>query len=134
MKNLYLMLLISLLIINSCSDSSTNPTGEPYVRIYYIIPNPDGNDDYNEEFCIRNTSEVFFKGAGETYYIKDREGVKWDLDLGNLMPGQTQVFKSYKSAQLLNSGDTVSLYNTNNQLVQTVSYTNAKDGDTIWVK
>lgn len=130
----YFLVLISVILLYSCNDSSTNSPGEAYVRLYYIIPNPTGNDDYKEEFCLMNTSNELFKGAQESYYIKDNENSKWSLELGTLTPGQKQVVVSDYTARLLNSADTVFLFNTKNQLVQTVSYKDAKDGDTIWVK
>jgi len=73
------------------------------------------------------------------YYIKDDEGVRWNLDsLVKVRPADAQEdgflefeYTSDKVAQLLNSGDTIYLYGRDEVLIQTVSYISSKDGE--WI-
>lgn len=114
------------------------PTGSAgTIRISGLIPNPNGTDDKAEVFFIKNYS------AKETislvgWTVRDEESngtTEWKLDgLGNLAPCQEKMLISDKSAQLLNSGDTVMLYN-GASLVQTVGYGNTVgSGDTVRAK
>jgi hypothetical protein len=107
------------------------------IRISGLIPNPDGTDDRAEVFFVKNYS------AKETislvgWSIRDEESngtVEWKLDaLGTLAPCEEKMLVSDKSAQLLNSGDTVMLYN-GATLIQTIGYgSNVGSGDTVRAK
>lgn len=151
MKPLFILLFI---LLYSCSDSkSTNtpnttkdclgienmPAGfkDIYMRIIAVLPNPTGNDDYNEKFELK-----FFKDSTvdwNSFYIKDDEGTRWNLsDLepqivqnGEAENCKSRIYTSNKVAQLLNSGDKVYLFDFNNILIQTVIFGQTKDGE--WV-
>lgn len=125
---------------NFCIELSTMPDGleGTYVRIVALLPNPQGEDDFNEKFELKsfiNTETDF-----SSYYILDDENVKWELSKLNseAKPSPTfencgtVVFTSDKVAQLLNSGDKVYLYDKDNRLIQTVSYGQSKDGEWIY--
>lgn len=151
MKCLFIAILIMSLF--SCAEDKTTapvisnisnlvsdmPDGTPntYVRIIAILPNPAGEDDYNEKFRVRTYDNLITGFDG--YYIKDDEGTRWNLStLEKVRPTDAQeegfleyVYTSDKTAQLLNSGDIVYLYSSDDMLLQTVSYGQSKDGE--WV-
>lgn len=122
-----------------CSDIETMPEGleGTYVRIVAVLPNPSGNDDYNEKFEIKSFKDSIQNFS--LYYILDDENVRWDLGklnfaiIDNAESGNCRsvIYISDKVAQLLNSGDTIYLYSPDNILIQTVSYGQVKDGE--WV-
>lgn len=119
------LLLITFLILISCSDDLPTKDLElvecndlnympdglegTYVRIVALLPNPQGEDDYNEKFEIKSflQSENDFS----SYYILDDENIKWDLALLNSELKHSPTFEncgsivytSDKTAQLLNS-------------------------------
>lgn len=122
-----------------CTDINDMPEGleGTYVRIVAVLPNPSGNDDYNEKFEIKSFKDSIQNFS--LYYILDDENVRWDLGkldfaiIDNAESGNCRsvIYISDKVAQLLNSGDTIYLYNPDGVLIQTVSYGNVKDGE--WV-
>lgn len=122
-----------------CTDIDDMPEGleGTYVRIVAVLPNPVGNDDYNEKFEIKSFKDSIQNFS--LYYILDDENVRWDLGklnfeiIDNAESGNCRsvIYISDKVAQLLNSGDTIYLYNPDGVLIQTVSYGNVKDGE--WV-
>ena len=148
-----ILLIFAMLLFLSCSDDKTTApivstistnvsqmpdgTNDTYVRIIAILPNPAGEDDYNEKFRIRTYDKSITDLNG--YYIKDDEGVRWNLDsLVKVRPADAQEdgflefeYTSDKVAQLLNSGDTIYLYGRDEVLIQTVSYISSKDGE--WI-
>lgn len=148
-----LLSLTLFLILFSCAEDKTTapiisnisnlvsemPEGTPntYVRIIAILPNPAGEDDYNEKFRIRTYDNLITDF--DSYYIKDDDGIRWNLDtLYKVRPSDAHeegfieyIYTSDKVAQLLNSGDTVFLYSPEGVLIQTVSYGQSKDGE--WV-
>ena len=153
MKILFTVLVI--LLFTSCSEEKTT-TPEPkasefctdidnmpeglegtYVRIVAVLPNPSGNDDYNEKFEIKSFKDSIQNFS--LYYILDDENVRWDLGklnfaiIDNAESGNCRsvIYISDKVAQLHNSGDTIYLYNPDGVLIQTVSYGQSKDGE--WV-
>lgn len=139
MKLLYLLTLI--LILSACGDD--NPAGpkdeNPIsiemkypIRISYVIPNPAGNDNQmQEEFGIINVADSLV--SSNEWVIVDKDNTRWDLS-GEfaIRNNYTFVYKSDKSPQLNNNGDKFYLY-FKNILVQTFEYTNAPDGDTLWL-
>lgn len=141
MRNLALLVTLVLLPL-SCSDKQDSgivPDPKPNVpamplgfrdsvRIVALCPNPIGNDDRAEWFAVANFGpQINLKD----WHISDNEGVRWSLDSINLNRYDTVKITSDKTAQLLNSGDTVSLYN-NSILVQRITYgTEVKEGDTV---
>lgn len=149
----YVILSLSLLLLFSCAEDKTTapvisnisnsvsemPDGTPntYVRIIAILPNPAGEDDYNEKFRVRTYDNLITGFDG--YYIKDDDGIRWNLTtLEKVRPSDAQeegfleyIYTSDKVAQLLNSGDTIYLYSPDDVLIQTVSYGQSKDGE--WV-
>lgn len=123
-----------------CADINNMPNGaeNTYVRIVAVLPNPTGNDDYNERFRVQN----FIKSLQidlDTYKIRDDEGTIWKLsELPKTTSGGSSVdgcqyveYKSDKVAQLLNSGDTIFLYDSDENLIQTFSFGASSDGE--WV-
>lgn len=150
-----LITFLALILVISCSDDKATTEPEPdidttaychdiddmpsglegtYVRIIAVLPNPDGDDDYNEKFRVRSfiEQEIYLDG----YYIKDDEGVRWDIselekELIFNLECRYYNYKSDKVAQLLNSGDTIYLYSPDDVLIQTVNYGVTKDGE--WV-
>ncbi|MFA7327816.1 MAG: hypothetical protein WC121_14200 [Candidatus Kapaibacterium sp.] len=153
MKRILLTFLI--LSLFSCAEDKTTepittniskyitdmPEGNPntYVRIVAVLPNPSGEDDYNEKFRIRTYDNLITDF--DSYYIKDDEGTRWNLaTLEKVRPAEAQedgfleyIYTSDKIAQLLNSGDVVYLYNPEGVLIQTVSYGQSKDGEWVYV-
>lgn len=128
------------LVLDECHEINSMPDGleGTYVRIVALLPNPQGEDDYNEKFEIKSfiLSETDFF----SYYILDDENIKWELAKLNSesKPSPTfencgsVVYTSDKTAQLLNSGDKVYLYDKDNRLIQTISYEQSKDGEWIY--
>ncbi len=107
------------------------------VRISGLVPNPEGADNYREMFFICNyssTRTVSLVG----WAITNKEAAntaEWKLDsLVELGPCEEKLLVSDKGAQLLNSGDTVKLYN-NGVFIQMAGYgSDVKEGDTVRVK
>ena len=121
-----------------CDDINDIPDGlyNTYVRIVAVLPNPDGDDDYAEKFRIKSyDTQIKFI---DDFYIKDDEGVRWDLDKlikdSIVNPNDkeciTYEYTSDKVAQLLNTGDKIYLYK-DELLYQTVTYGQTKSGE--WV-
>lgn len=120
-----------MLLFLSCSQDKTTepittniskyisdmPKGNPniYVRITAILPHPTGYDDYNEKFRVR-TYDNLITDFG-SFYIKDDDDIHWNLaTLDKVRPSDAQEadfleyeYTSDKVAQLLNSGDTISI-------------------------
>ncbi len=122
-----------------CSDVDIMPDGleDTYVRIVGVLPNPDGDDDYNEQFRVKSFLLDSNVDIG-SYYILDDEDVRWDLDeLESSIDYietdncRTITYTSDKVAQLLNSGDVIYLYNKDEVLIQTVSFGAVGSGE--WV-
>jgi hypothetical protein len=153
MKNL-LLIILAILIISCnednptenntpetqyCTDIADMPEGlaNTYVRIVALLPNPKGDDDYNEKFEIRSFKDSIVDFS--SYYILDDENVRWDLSKLNfevVQNGQSEnckslIYTSDKIAELLNGGDIVYLYDSKDRLLQTFEYNSSKDGE--WV-
>ncbi|MFN3196778.1 MAG: hypothetical protein ACE364_12570 [Chlorobiota bacterium] len=148
MKTINLLLLI-LIVLTSCSDDkSTEPNNKfcseinimpqglegTYTRIVGVLPNPEGDDDYTEQFKIRsfllNSTDL------SEYYIHDDENVRWNLselefyvDYEGEDFCRTLTYISDKVAQLLNSGDKIYLYDKNNIKIQSVSFGPSASGE-----
>lgn len=153
MKYILLILLITFTL--SCSDdkSSTEPTDNDtelcsdinimpeglegtYTRIVGVLPNPDGDDDYNEQFRVK--SFLLSSPDISEYYILDDENVRWNLselefftEISDSSDCYYLQYKSDKVAQLLNSGDKIYLYDKNNTKIQTVSFGATASGE--WI-
>lgn len=99
------------------------------LRIVAVMPNPVGNDDYQEYFIVKNFSTrplpLFY-----ACYIKDDENTRWDFEVDTTLWRQCDSFKliSNKVAQLNNQGDKITLFWSENYPLQTITYTNAKEG------
>lgn len=150
MKNI--LFALSLIFLISCSDDKTPPievvdelcpdvyempdgAENTYVRIVEVLPNPSGSDDYAEMFNVKNYSKRIIDL--NTYTIKDDEGTTWKLselqtyESSSSIPYgcQSIVYISDKVAQLLNSGDTVFLYDYEGNLIQTFEFGASTDGE-----
>lgn len=117
------------LVNPECDDISEMPEGleDTYVRIIKLIPNPEGTDDQNEKFILRNYNKTEVEASRFT--IVDVDGIEWKLgDYLNIIGGcQTIEVTSNKSDQLLNSGEIIYLYKDSFK-IQTISYSNASQG------
>ena len=149
MKYLLLALLIS--VTFSCADDkSTKPTNKfcsdidimpeglegTYTRIVGVLPNPDGDDDYTEQFKVK--SFLLNSPDLSEYYILDDENVRWnliDLEFYVDYEGEdfcrTLTYISDKAAQLLNSGDRIYLYDKYDTKIQTISFGATASGE--WI-
>jgi hypothetical protein len=107
-----------------------------YVRIVGVLPNPHGDDDYNEQFRVKsfllNSPDI------SEYYILDDENVRWKLselefstEISDSSDCYYLQYKSDKVAQLLNSGDKIYLYDKDDRLIQTVVFGETDNGQ--WV-
>lgn len=100
------------------------------IRMVSLYPNPAGDDDYSERVTIRNFGDGALSLAG--WMLRDRENVIWDLgSMGSLSSCQEKTYTSDKIAQLLNSGDYISLLAPDSTVVQTVSFGVVKDGEEV---
>lgn len=143
-----LVALLVLLSQHSCTEqnNTTQPTdnnnelfdGMPVgnnnltLRIIALVPNPKGEDDYAENWTLRNFSKSKTVQLSD-YKLVDIEAggnIEWQMN-GSLAPGESITIKSDKTAQLLNSGDEVFLYANDGTLVQSIRYAEANDGDII---
>lgn len=91
------------------------------VLIYEVFPNPVGNDVSGEWIKLYNSSENFINLSG--WKLKDRSGKTFILSNKEIAPKNFLVL-SLKEAKisLNNSGDTLFLYNQNNQLIDKAQY------------
>lgn len=123
-------------LISSCKNTAVEPddhnnsihTHKAIVRISSLLPNPDGEDDYKESFTVKNSGDTTANLTG--WEIKDDENTTWKLT-GVLKEGTSVTLVSEMTAKLLNSGDTVRLLNEKGETIQTVTYSDAKDGQVI---
>lgn len=138
----YLLYILCFIIISCGDDTATNnsnnnnnnlcgkmPIGlvnSDSLRIIALMPNPIGSDDLSEYFILKNfgNSPILLSN----YYIKDKDSVKWNFE--DISINQCDTFKllSDKVAQLLNSGDEVTLFNSSNVPIQIVNYPLVQDG------
>lgn len=63
--------------------------------------------------------------------LRDRANRLWDLsNVGDIRPGMVLVIKRNNQAMALNNmGDTVDLVNSENALIDSVSYSSAEEGE-----
>lgn len=146
----YILTIITALILLSCSDdATTNPSNNQLcgkmpvgskmmettgiydsLRIVAIMPNPEGEDDYNEYFIIKNFGSNPVNIIG--YIIKDDENITWDLPNTILNKCDSIKIVSNKTAQLLNSKDKIYFYKKLEQTalleIQTLEYVDSESG------
>jgi hypothetical protein len=137
----YILTLIIALIMLSCNENDTATIVTPpagcgnmpiglansdSLRIIAIMPNPAGDDDNAEYFIVKNFGNASLNLSN--FYIKDNDGIRWDFRDITINKCNLLTLFSNKSAELLNAGDEVSLYNSMDVKIQTVNYTDAKDG------
>ena len=70
------------------------------IRIVAIMPNPVGEDDYNEYFILKNFGKTQINLSN--YVIEDDDNISWDLPNSILNQCDSLKIVSNKTAQLLN--------------------------------
>lgn len=147
LRSFFNILMLASACALSCNESTTSstptdslcgtmPLGDSayHVRIVEIVPNPEGTDDFKENWVVKNfdkQSPLNLSG----FYFRDKDGTTWFSDsLSNsaiIAPCGILRFTSNKTAQLLNAGDSLFFVNPLGKVIQGVAYKNAMDGDTI---
>lgn len=101
------------------------------IRITSLLPNPPGDENQNEEATLKNFGNQPVKPTG--WKLRDLSGRTWSLDgLGTLQPGDEKTIKRRNQPMAMNnSGDTIDLVNPAGEVVQTVTYSQAEEGETV---
>lgn len=101
------------------------------IKITSLLPNPPGDENQNEEATIRNfgTQPIILVG----WKLRDNTGKTWSLDvLDTLQPGQEKTIKRKGQPMAMNNnGDTIDLVNPTGEVVQTVTYSRAEEGEIV---
>ncbi len=131
-----LFLIIFVCLVASCapvnSGTSTSDTGT--LRIVEVLPNPVGEDKYNEAITLENTSKQSLsltgwqfrsKGIGMPFAVSTTAssiaaGTRW----------RTTTFP-YDRAWLNNDGDSLYLINPQGAVVQSVGWGRVGDGEVV---
>ncbi|MDJ0842568.1 MAG: endonuclease [Acidobacteriota bacterium] len=101
------------------------------VRILSLLPNPAGDERMNESAVIVNETNAPVSMNG--WVLHDRAGKTWLLsELGTLEPGSAGIIsRNGQPMALNNGGDRVRLIKPGGEVVDTVSYSRAKEGEKI---
>lgn len=103
------------------------PTSVKTVRIVRLLANPVGDETHGEAVAIKNEGPSPIDLNGWT--LRDLARQTWSLS-GQLGAGETLVFHRNGQAMALNNrGDTVDLIDPDGEIVHTVSYPRALEGD-----
>ncbi len=115
----------------SITPVSNNLTNNSVV-IIALLPHPEGEETINEAVIIGNysNSAVDFKG----WQLSDRAQTTWDLnELGILQPGEKKEIKrNGQKMTLNNNGDTINLLNSQGEIIDSLTYSQAKLGEYIY--
>ena len=95
------------------------------LKISSLLPNPNGDETQLESATIKNIGDEEVDLTG--WRLRDRAGKFWNLDsLGSLRPDENElILRRGQSMALNNGGDTVELLSPDNQVVDTVTYSNS---------
>ena len=101
------------------------------VRIISLLPNPEGNENQNEQVTIKNFGSQTVDLAG--WKIRDIANRVWTLDaVGNIQSNQEKVIKrNGQSMGMNNGGDTIELVDPVGNVLQTITYSSAEEGEII---
>lgn len=99
------------------------------LKIKSVLPNPVGDERANEQVSISNMGNRKIDLAG--WKLRDKAKRTWDLSsMGVINPGMVLVIKrNHQPMALNNSGDTVDLVDSQDALIDSISYTEAEEGE-----
>lgn len=113
--------------LTKLTNSGGSVTTAKNLRISSLLPNPVGDEAQLEAATIQNIGDEKVDLTG--WRLRDLAGNFWNLDLlGSLHPGENElILRRGQSMALNNDGDTVELLNPNNQVVDTVTYSDTRE-------
>lgn len=102
-----------------------SPTTLQLIELY---PNTSGDDAKEEYVVIKNTGEAIAPLMG--WSLKDASGKTYVFKDGSIAPGSTlKLTREQSNLALNNDNDSVSIFSPSQQLIDSVSYENPKQGD-----
>lgn len=102
--------------------SGAIPYSTGQIRITSLLPNPPGNENENEEAILKNFGTQPVSLAG--WKLRDLSGKTLSLDgIGALQAGESKTIKK--------NGDTIDLVNKDGEVVQTITYSQVEEGETV---
>jgi len=113
------------------TDGGGQPSAPSLIRIKSLLPNPEGDEDLNEEAVIKNLGLQPVNLTG--WKLRDLAGKTWSLnELGSLDRGQEKTIKRKGQSMALNNrGDTIALVDPFGQIIHSVTYASAEEGEVI---
>jgi hypothetical protein len=107
-------------------ELSKNPQGDwlKNIEIAMVLPNPTGKDSQKEMVILKNPEEKSGTLKGYSLYNGKTEKPIPETFFG---PNQQKVFRGNNIPQLTNTSGTIKLMDSNGSVVQTVSWSKAKD-------
>ena len=138
-KILYLVISLALLSCNDATTTSTSnqacgymPQGNTNspIRIIRVLPNPHGDDTYNENFTLLNFGDAPMNLKG--WKVINTDTLVWELDcVKELRFCSPLTVISVHSFGFKNEGDTIRLIDKDNLLIQTISWGYTPEGQEV---
>lgn len=100
------------------------------INLTSILPNPAGNENQNElaEITNEGSSEVSLDG----WRLVDRGGSHWELS-GTIAPDSSiTIRRDGQRMAMTNTGDTIELRDSDNRLIDSITYSSAVEGQFVF--
>ncbi len=113
-------------------DLSGNVAAPAGVKLVSILPNPVGNENFDETATIGNDGIEPVDISG--WQLVDKKGTYWVIPSQTILqPGSEKVFKrNGQEMAMTNTGDTIELRDDTNRLIDSISYFDASEGEPIF--
>jgi len=118
-------------VVGIRTSATPPPPSTIQVKIESLLPNPVGDESQNEELTIKNCGTQLVNLRG--WKLRDLARKTWALDsLGTLNPNEEKTIKrNGQEMALNNNGDTIDLLDPNGNVVHSVTYARAEEGEII---
>lgn len=118
----------------SCDSIPAGKAGSTF-RIVKLNPNPTGDDNFSEKITLMNFAKGGERVNSAGYYVVNSWSRRFDFPGRWIEPCAMSEFVIDEIEILENEADTLQLYATSGDvLIQTITYSNAKEGSTIRVR
>lgn len=101
------------------------------VKIISLVPNPAGDEEQNERITLHNSFNEVVTISGWT--VKDITNNIWTINTTINPNSSTEILRNEQKMSLNNQGDTIELIDEHGDIVQSVTYSKAKEEEVIVV-